>query len=366
LKVFISSVITGFEEFREAAVAAIRSLRHTAIRAEDFSAKESSPQVACLAGVREADVVLVLLGERYGSPQESGLSATHEEYREARDQKPVLAFIQADAALEQSQAEFVREVQNWHFGLLVAFFCDPEGLRNEVTSALRDLELARAVSPFDEQEVLARALKAACDSTHTAHPTVVISCASGPRQSILRPGQLSDTLADELQQEAMFGVKGIFDRGSATSREIRNDWLWLRQDHAELGISQVGNIFLALPAVPMDHLHGGHFMAIIEEDVQSRIEQGLRFIAWALNKVDPLVRLSHCVVVVGLLNAEYLGWMTQAEADAHPNSVTVGSPKQSPPLVQLSPPQRRRQELMMKLTELTEDFIVLLRRELQA
>ncbi len=64
VKAFISSVITGFEEFREAATAAIRSLHHTAISAEDFGAMDSSPQAACLAGVRDADVVVLLLGER--------------------------------------------------------------------------------------------------------------------------------------------------------------------------------------------------------------------------------------------------------------------------------------------------------------
>lgn len=34
-----------------------------------------------------------MLGEAYGMKQASGLSATHEEYREARDTKPVIAFV---------------------------------------------------------------------------------------------------------------------------------------------------------------------------------------------------------------------------------------------------------------------------------
>lgn len=239
----------------------------------------------------------------------------------------------------------------------------PDGLRNEVTSALRDLELAQAVRPFDESEALQRAFDAVPDARHIAHPTIVVSCASRPRQDILRPVQLDDILAGELQREAMFGVEGIFDRGSATTKEIREDWIWLRQEHAELGINQLGAIVAAVPAMPLDPPRGGLVLALIEEDVQRLIGQGLRFTAWVLDYIDPLSRLTHAVVVVGLLNAGHLGWMTQAEAATHPNSVTLGFQQQNPPLVQLSSPSRRRQELKMRSSELAEDFTVLLKRE---
>ena len=360
---FVSSVIQGFEEYREAAAAAIQSLRHTATRAEDFGAMDSAPQAACLAGVRGADVVVLLLGERYGARQASGLSATHEEYREARERTSVLAFLQSGVNFEEQQAEFVSEVQDWSSGLLVARFSDPDGLRNEVTSAIRDLELAQAVRPFDEHEALQRALEAAPKPARTTHPRLEIVCASGPNQNILRPSQLDDNLADELQQEAVFGPNGVLDRRSATEREVKGDWLWLRQDDGDFGLSQLGTIVLALPAIATDSRGTNWPLAVIEEDVQRLIERGLRFSAWVLDKVDPLSRLSHSVVVVGLLNADYLGWMTQAEADEHPNSVSIGLQQQEPPFVQLSPPSRRRQEVGTRFVEIAEDLTVLLKRK---
>ncbi len=74
------------------------------IRSEDFGASPLSPQQACLAGVRESDMVILLLGARYGQKQESGLSPTHEEYREARDrQRPILVFVQGDVEREPDQ-----------------------------------------------------------------------------------------------------------------------------------------------------------------------------------------------------------------------------------------------------------------------
>ena len=55
-------------------------LDHEEVIAEQFPALPNSPQSACLASVREADAMILILGERYGAIQESGLSATQEEY----------------------------------------------------------------------------------------------------------------------------------------------------------------------------------------------------------------------------------------------------------------------------------------------
>ncbi len=93
MKVFVSSLITGHEDLRTAAMSAIRGLGHEVIRAEDFPATASSPQVACLGGVRASGAVILILAERYGATQASGKSATHKEFLAARDTRPVFAFI---------------------------------------------------------------------------------------------------------------------------------------------------------------------------------------------------------------------------------------------------------------------------------
>lgn len=113
MKIFLSSVISGMEEFREAAREAAESLSHTVIAAEDFGASPLSPQQVCLTGVRQADVVVLLLGTRYGAGQPSGLSPTHEEYRAARGSKPVLAFVQAGISPEPGEDAFIKEVSHW-------------------------------------------------------------------------------------------------------------------------------------------------------------------------------------------------------------------------------------------------------------
>lgn len=71
--------------------------------------------------------MILILGSRYGDLQASGLSATHEEYREARDTRPVLVFIQQGVDPEPQQDEFIREVQGWEQGHFTAGFEDPRG-----------------------------------------------------------------------------------------------------------------------------------------------------------------------------------------------------------------------------------------------
>ena len=56
------------EEYRATARQAAETLGHTVVAAEDFRVSPNSPQQVCLAGVREADVVVLLLGTRYEAP----------------------------------------------------------------------------------------------------------------------------------------------------------------------------------------------------------------------------------------------------------------------------------------------------------
>lgn len=50
MKIFISSLIRGFEPYRAAARDAVTQLGYEPVMAEDFPAQPNSPQVACLQG----------------------------------------------------------------------------------------------------------------------------------------------------------------------------------------------------------------------------------------------------------------------------------------------------------------------------
>jgi len=211
MHVFISSVISGFEAFRDVAAAAARTLDHTVVRAEDFPASSSTPQRACLAGVRKADVVVLLLGARYGSAQASGLSPTHEEYREARDRSPVIVLVQEGVTREADQEAFLAEVRDWSQGHYTASFHDVETLREGLVRALHQLELSRATGPIDSEDLRERTRALIPTDGRHAEARLVLAIASGPRQAVLRPAALEDRgLSESLMREAEFGDHRIF------------------------------------------------------------------------------------------------------------------------------------------------------------
>lgn len=176
------------EDLREAAARAARTLGHEVKRSEDFPALAESPQQACLAGVREADVLVLLLGPRYGQLLESGLSATHEEYREARERRPVLTFVQKGVDAEPTQQDFIDEVRRWHGGAFTADFTTPEDLQEAVTRALHEFELSRRAGEIDEAEIQERAQALLPDRRGFLGASLTLVVVGGPRQVVSPPG----------------------------------------------------------------------------------------------------------------------------------------------------------------------------------
>ena len=58
---------------------------------------------------------------------------------------------------------------------------------------------------------------------------------------------------------------------------------------------------------------------LIEEGLTDRLERGLRFAGWMLDRVDPVRRLSDVVVPTTLSRASYRGWRTRAEHQRNPS-----------------------------------------------
>ncbi len=366
MQVFISSVISGMEPYRDAAARAVRTLGHEPRMAEDYGASPDTPQRACLAGVRDADVVVLLLGDRYGHRQESGLSATHEEYREAKERRPVLAFVQEEVEREAAQQDFVREVQDWSSGHYTASFSTPEDLREAVTRGLHQLELSRAAGPVDEEEMLARAEASAPATRGFGEASLSIVVAGGPRQQVLRPAELEvDDLGDTLMREALFGPNRILDPARGTNKQLEGHALLVEQDQASIQLDELGTVVVAQPARDEGGRAHMELPVLIEEDIRARIERGLLFAGWILDRVDPVRRLSDVVVVAALLGGGYLEWRTRAEHAAAPNTVQVGMGGSDRVVVRLSPARRNRAALTLDAARIAEDLTVLLRREVR-
>lgn len=370
MKVFLSSLISGFEPFRAAARAAITTLRHEPLMAEDFGASLNSPQVACLTALREADVVLLVLGDRYGAVQaNSGLSATHEEYREARGRKPVIAFVQDGVVPDAEQSDFIAEVQGWSDGLFRGGFKDSGDLQAGVTRALHDYELATAVAPLDPSALVARAMNLlSSDEQRSSRSDAALrlTVVGGPTQRVLRPVQLEALeLQETLHREALFGAARIFDGAKGVESEITGAALTMRQERgSSLRLDEEGSVLLQL-ALDRSERSGaeryGGLSVLVEEEVHARIRSALGFATSVLELIDATQRLTHVAIAAEILGGEHLAWRTRAEHESSPNSVTMGwgYGEERPPVMV----SQSRAALRLNTTQIIEDLLVPLRRQ---
>jgi hypothetical protein len=365
VKVFVSSLIVGFEAARDVAASGATALGHGVVRAEDFGASPNSPQSACLAGVRAADVVILILGARYGHVQASGLSATHEEYREARDTRPVIVFIEAAIDPDPQQAEFIREVQGWERGHFTAEFRDAPDLRDKVMRALHDYILATESAPLDEVELVDRATSFVPGARTFSGTGLTLVVAGGPRRVVLRPAEMeSAELHGFLMAEALTGADAVLSPARGTDLSVRGDTVRLVQEHGVAGVAldEAGSLVVIQPAVEREVWSSG-IASIIEEDVAARLTRAFRFCGRVLDHVDAAQRITHVAIVAALRGAGHMPWRTRDEQQRSPNAATMSMRSTDDAAVTLSPPVRRRAALLHDTQRLVEDFTVRLRRE---
>ncbi|MBF8776310.1 MULTISPECIES: DUF4062 domain-containing protein [Pseudomonas putida group] len=154
MKVFVSSVVGGFEQYRTAARKAITLLGHTPVMCEDFGARPYSSQHACMTEVDQADAVVLILGANFGFETETGESVTQQEFRRAKAAgKPILAFLET-VPMDERQQSFCREVSDYLDGLFRVTFSDQYALSDGIIQGLNQMAVNRKA--ISEQEFVQR------------------------------------------------------------------------------------------------------------------------------------------------------------------------------------------------------------------
>ena len=366
MKIFVSSVMTGFEDYREAAFAAIRSLDHDIIRAEDFPASTSPSRVACLQGVREADLVILILGERYGwSGTQSGLSPTHEEFREAVAEGKVIPFVQAGVTRDEDQDRFVAEVENYDTGRHRGkTFHTPDELRSEVTRAIARHQLSEATTPVDVVALVDKA-RATIPVEERGYirmqgPLLHLAVVGGPAQTIVRPSEIDDPAFIDSIVTELSGSEGYFSYRLRTQPRLENGALVIEQENgAALRIDEAGSLLLSVPIQEAD----GHMRPLIEEHVSAAIMKALTFADHMLERLDRTQRLTRVVIVADIRANNMFGWRTVREHAASPDQMQVFMNQRDADPVMLTPPDKTRGALKAEQRRLTEDLLALLRRK---
>lgn len=156
VKVFISSVRSGLEDERRALPGIIRALGHQPVMFEDFGARVEPSREACLRGVAESDVYLLLLGPHYGYKfPETGQSATHDEWVAAKTSGiERLVFHKANVEHDAEQHEFVSMVGDYSSGSFWAEYTGESDLLTKVAEALRGFETKPSALTFEPLAVV--------------------------------------------------------------------------------------------------------------------------------------------------------------------------------------------------------------------
>jgi len=119
LVAFISST-ADLKSERDAVEEVLNDLKIDASRFESWPSSPNNPISECLKQVEESYAFILLLGKKYGNFAEDGLSATHKEYRKAKELNlPIFAYIFHTNNLEEKQQSFIDEVNKNKFRIVV-------------------------------------------------------------------------------------------------------------------------------------------------------------------------------------------------------------------------------------------------------
>ena len=255
--VFISSVIKGFEAYRQTAREAVELMDHRPVMSESFGARPYSSGTACIHEVEQSDVYLLILGPNYGFETDEVLSVTQTEFRAARAAgRPILAFVQ-QCEMDSKQAAFRQEVEAYQGGVFRDTFSSPTELKDKVIQALRRLETMSQAIPDDAFRSRIDSARREIVGYHDSKPELILAF-------FPQPARMVDIVGLEHELDARFSA--LCAAGLARIRDgykprIESGWTGLETGKTSLAYYPDGlTVLLAWPAPQSDSLFSGHFV----------------------------------------------------------------------------------------------------------
>jgi hypothetical protein len=266
LKVFLSSVMQGYEDERDTAARGIMAAGVQVVRweagraeAEGIAGSPLPPEQAYLDGVRKADACVVLLGRNYGSIGSEGVSATEAEYLEAvrlrREVLPLLDARSKDSMVVEQKAflEKIGASNSW------AEFSDGNELEKEAQDVVRRFvhrTTAKRVR-FDEMVLSVSEWKRAAKAEGQFLEIVmdsnddVVRSWLGRIETLVAKGEATTFVADGVCDHVT-PIECYLDRGTVSHFrarivarvEPRTPTLRLSELGSDLAISDDGDLFL--------------------------------------------------------------------------------------------------------------------------
>src|SRR3569833_3543854 len=151
-RTFVSSVVDGFQDIREAARRGILAAGAEPVLVnEDSPASRESSRNACLDAIDSVDALVLIIGARGGWTTPSGKLAVEEEYEHAVNRRlPILVFVQ-DVARDADATRLCEAVFDYVDGVFRRAFKDPRELELLLATAVHNLapSLAESAAKLD-------------------------------------------------------------------------------------------------------------------------------------------------------------------------------------------------------------------------
>ena len=357
MRVFVSSVVSGYGAYRDATSRAITALGHDPVLMERGPAVAATPREACLAAVAGSDAVVVLLGTVYGDEQDSGMSATHEEFEHARTLSlPVLLFVERAEHRDERQASLIAEAERWSDGNLRASYSTPEKLYERVVEALAGFTASEQMSSNSE-EMRTRAMSAAEAARRTLYNSgaaLTLAVAPSVSGSLVSLAHLhGDELRSAITRLAMFGDTAVFSTEDGTAHDVSGGLLRLSQCRAAVGLDEAGVLTVCRSVTQPA---GSHLPEIISELLEGDLTDCLRFASAVYREVDQQRRARQVALAATLIGADHCIWRTLSEYQASPNSGSIAMFSDRTSVVEPANNPVRRAALEIDVETLAEEL----------
>lgn len=316
-RVFVSSVMINFSDYREAARKAILAAGGDPVLIEDYPSLPMSSRTACLDGVASCDVYIVIIGKRGGWITPSGKLVVEEEYEEARKKKLiVLAFIQ-NIEHDQDAKRFIDLISDYVDGVYRPTFDSISDLESLVEKALLPI-----IQQLKEPKMHSATIHEMLKKSSTIYNEAILRFVIAPErvEEIIDPVSLeSKEIKQQLFEIGHSSKVNLFSYERSKDTKIQIDEIIIAQSdevHRRDGVDEVRLEINTKGAILIDINVSGRrkedgydnlssSLAILEDDIYISMEKCFAFIDAFFKLRDPYKRYNRFIYNSALKNIGY-------------------------------------------------------------
>lgn len=313
LRVFVSSVVDGFQDLRAAARRGIeRAGAEPILVNEDLPATFSSSRNACLDLVQSSDLYLMIVGARGGWTAPSGKLVVEEELEHARKRKiPQLVFLQS-VPRDADADRLASAVSNYTDGVFRKTFSTSTELEGLVESAVRTA-LSPMALPTTSPSIVQTRLTTS--ERNTGYPSLRFVLAPERREEVITPMAIeSSDFSRRALEIGHAGGEPLLSyshgkeaavKGGALVIEQRGDQRRGHGDSVTLRVDESGVIDIAkgLGSERRDQFING--LELQADDITQALRACFDFSGRFYRHIDPHVRHSRFLWGAAILDLGY-------------------------------------------------------------